>query len=174
MGKGTVLRRLLELRPDLAESVSCTTRDPRPGEVDGRDYLFVSNHLFDQLIEDGAFLEWANVYGHRSGTLLGPIADAVESGRTIVLEIDVQGAAQVRERVPGATLIFLTPPSEEELARRLRDRGTETDADLRHRLDAADDEMRMALWFDHVAVNDDVDRAAREVAAIIHEERAAG
>ena len=138
VGKGTVVRRLLERRPDLVLSVSVTTRDPRPGEVDGRDYRFVTRRQFDQLIEDGAFLEWADIYGdHRSGTLLAPVADDLASGHDVVLEVDVQGAASVKERMPDAVLIFLSPPSREELARRLRERRTESESQLDRRLAAA-------------------------------------
>ena len=161
----------MELRPELVLSVSCTTRAPRPGEVDGRDYRFVPSHEFDQLLEEGAFLEWAEIYGHRSGTLWAPVADALEAGRDVVLEIDVQGSATVRERVPEAVLVFLAPPSLEELERRLRARHTESDAQLARRLAAAREEMAAAARFDRVVVNDQVERAAQEVAAIIAGER---
>jgi len=156
------------MKPDLAYSVSCTTREPRPGEVDGRDYRFVSPGRFDEMVESGAFLEWAEIYGHhRSGTLRAPVEEQLSTGRDVVLEIDVQGAATVRERMPEAVLVFLAPPSNEELARRLRARHTEGEEDLARRLAAAQGEMDEAGWFDHVVVNDDVDRAAAEVAAII-------
>ncbi len=161
----------MELRSELVLSVSCTTRAPRPGEVDGRDYRFVSNHEFDQLLEEGAFLEWAEIYGHRSGTLWAPVADELEAGRDVVLEIDVQGSATVRERVPEAVLVFLAPPSLDELERRLRARHTESDAQLARRLAAAREEMAAAARFDRVVVNDQVERAAQEVAAIIAGER---
>jgi guanylate kinase len=153
--------------------VSATTRAPRPGEVDGRDYRFVTRREFDELIEDGAFLEWAEIYGdHRSGTLLGPVADELERGRDVVLEVDVQGAASVRERVGDAVLIFLAPPSQEELERRLRARRTESEAQLERRLAAVEEELRQSSWFDHVVVNDHADRAAQDVAAIIDANRA--
>jgi guanylate kinase len=135
--------------------------------VEGRDYRFVSPETFKTLIEDGSFLEWAEVFGQRYGTLLAPIADALEQGRDVLLEIDVQGAATVRERMPDAVLIFLQPPSEEDLVRRLRARHTEDEADLARRLASARHEMEQAGWFDRVVVNDDVERAAAEVAAII-------
>lgn len=173
MGKGTVVRRLLELRPDLSLSVSATTRAPRPGEVGGRDYRFVTRREFDRLIEDGAFLEWADIYGdHLSGTLLGPVAKDLEEGRDVVVEVDVQGAASLRRRLPDAVLVFLSPPSGRELERRLRERRTESEGQLARRLAAAEEELRQASWFDHRVVNDDVDRAAREVAAIIDADRA--
>jgi guanylate kinase len=139
--------------------------------VDGRDYRFVSPETFRQLIEDDAFLEWAEVFGHRYGTLLAPIADDLEAGRDVLLELDVQGAANVRARVPDAVLIFLEPPSEQELELRLRDRRTEGEDQLQRRLAAARRELADAGWFDHRVVNDDVERAAEEVAAIIDENR---
>jgi len=148
-------------------SVSCTTREPRPGEVEGRDYRFVSAADFDRLVDQGAFLEWAEVFGHRYGTLAAPIDGAMAAGSDALLEIDVQGAATVRARRPDAILVFLRPPSLEELARRLRSRHTEDAAELSRRLASAEHELRQAGWFDHVVVNDDVDRAAREIAAII-------
>jgi guanylate kinase len=148
-------------------SVSCTTRPPRPGEVDGRDYRFVSEREFEELVEDGAFLEWVEVFGHRYGTLIGPVAEALEQGRDVILEIDVQGAARVREHMPDAALIFLAPPSFEALYERIRGRHTESEAEMARRLDAARWEMDQASWFDHVVINDEVDRAAAEVAAII-------
>ena len=170
MGKGTVVRRLLEKVPDLAYSVSCTTREPRPGEVDGREYRFVSPSEFDRLLRDGAFLEWAEVFGHRYGTLLDPVRREIGRNRSVVLEIDVQGAAKVKQRAPEAVLVFLAPPSQAELARRLRSRGTEEYRDLVRRLRAAGEEMSDSCWFHHTVVNDDVERATDELAAIIASE----
>ena len=162
-----MVRLLLERDPSLYFSVSAKTRDPRPGEVQGRDYLFMSDRDFDDLIHRDAFLEWAEMFGHRSGTLAGPVRDALGQGRDVILELDVQGARTVRERVRGAVLVFITPPTREELERRLRARGTEDPADLERRLAAADWEMAQRDWFDHVVENDDLSRAAREVADII-------
>ena len=122
---------------------------------------------FRRLIDDGAFLEWAEVFGHRYGTLWAPIAEQLERGRDAVLEIDVQGARTVKEKVPDAVLVFLVPPSQEELERRLRQRRTEDETGLRRRLDAAQLELEEAGRFDRVVMNDEVDRAAAEVAAII-------
>jgi guanylate kinase len=157
----------MELLPDLVLSISCTTRDPRAGEVDGRDYRFVTGDEFQRLIDEGSFLEWAEVFGHRYGTLWGPIAQELEAGRDVILEIDVQGAGKVRARGLPATFVFLVPPSDEELARRLGFRDTETTEQQRRRLAGAKEEARSAEWFDHVVVNDEVDRAAAQVAAII-------
>jgi guanylate kinase len=159
------------MRPDLVFSVSATTRPRRPGEIDGRDYRFVSPATFRELIDDGAFLEWAEVFGHRYGTLIAPIADALADGHDVLLEIDVQGARSVRDRFPDAVLIFIVPPSAsnflQQLEERLRKRGSESEREIARRLAAARDEMEEASWFDHVVVNDDVERAATEVAAII-------
>jgi guanylate kinase len=131
------------------------------------DYGFVSKDEFARLIEEGAFLEWADVFGHRYGTLWRPIEGALDSGMKVILEIDVQGAAEVRRRRPDAVLVFLAPPSVEELGRRLRARHTESEPELTARLAAAQREMDQSTWFDHVVVNDVVERAAAEVAAII-------
>jgi guanylate kinase len=167
VGKGSVVRELLLRDPErLALSVSATTRASRPGEQHGRDYYFVSDEEFDRLIASGDLLEWADVVGHRSGTPRGYV-DAQLAGRDVVLEIDVQGASQIRDRVPEALLVFLAPPSTAELERRLRGRGTETEDRVRRRMETAAWELGQTGWFDHVVVNDDLMRAADEVAAII-------
>jgi len=171
VGKGSVVRLLLERDPTLYFSVSITTRPPRPGEEDGRHYRFVSEERFDELLQEGAFIEWAEVFGHRYGTPAGPVEAAREGGRDAVLEIDVQGARTVRARVPDAVLVFLTPPSGVELARRLRARGTEDEAELARRLEVAERELEQAAWFDHVVENDELKRAATDVAAIIERYR---
>jgi guanylate kinase len=170
VGKGTVIRRVLEIDPGVLLSVSATTRNPRPGEVDGVHYFFVSEEEFDRLVASDALLEWAVIFGHhRSGTPSGPVEQARSEGRNVVLEIDVQGARQVRERAPDATLIFLAPPSLEELKRRLRDRGTEDEAELEGRFAAEEQELGEASRFDYVVVNDEVNRAAEEITRILQE-----
>jgi guanylate kinase len=131
------------------------------------DYRFVQREDFDRMAEEGAFLEWAEIYGHRSGTLVTPVVRELEEGKHVILEIDVQGAASVRQRMPEAVLIFLSPPSDEELERRLRARRTESEPELERRLAAARSEMKQQAWFDHVVVNDEVETAAAKVAAII-------
>jgi guanylate kinase len=153
--------------PDLWLSVSVTTRPPRPTERPGVDYRFVSEEAFDRMVEADELLEWAEIFGHRSGTPAAPIREVLASGRDALLEIDVQGARQVREAMPGAVLILLEPPSLEELERRLRSRGTEDEERLAARLAKAAWELEQRGWFDHVVVNDDLERAAAEVAAII-------
>jgi guanylate kinase len=173
VGKGSVVRQLLQRDPTLYFSVSAKTRAPRPGEVDGLDYRFMSEADFEELVRRGQFLEWAEMFGHRSGTPARPVDEARAEGRDVILEIDVQGARQVRERIPEAVLIFLTPPSREELLRRLHARGTERGEDLERRLEAIDRELAEAEWFHHVVENDDVSRAAHEVADIIERYRTA-
>lgn len=148
-----------------------TTRRPRPEERDGIDYHFVSDEEFDRLVAAGELLEWAHVVGHRSGTPARPVEEALAAGRDVVLEIDVQGARQVRERAPEAVLIFLAPPSMEELERRLRSRGTEDEARLALRLATAKQEMAQLPLFDHVVVNDRLDEATAQVEAIIQASR---
>jgi guanylate kinase len=172
VGKGTIVRELVSRDPEgLSLSVSVTTRAPRPGEVDGVDYFFVDDDAFDRMIRAGELLEWAEIVGHRSGTPRGFVEDRLAAGRDVVLEIDVVGASQVRERVPGSVLIFVDPPSMEELERRLRGRGTETEERIRLRLETADWELEQRGWFDHVIVNDDLERASSQVAAIIDASR---
>jgi guanylate kinase len=168
VGKGTVVRRVLELDPSLYYSVSAKTRAPRPGEVNGREYWFVSEEEFDRMVERGELLEHASMFGHRSGTPARPVEVKRAEGVDVLLEIDVQGAAQVRGRVPDSVLIFLEPPTREELVRRLEARGTEHGTDLERRLARVDEEMAAGERFDHRVVNDEVDRAALEVMAILH------
>lgn len=158
---------MLELVPDLVLSVSVTTRRARPGERDGVDYFFVDDAEFDRMIEAGELLEWAEIYGHRSGTPAAFIREQRDAGRDVLLEIDVQGASWVRKREPGAVLIFLSPPSAEEQERRLRARGTEDPEVLARRLRDAAAEMDQAGWFDEVVVNDDIEGATVKVAGII-------
>lgn len=167
VGKGTVVRAVLAARPGLTLSVSATTRSPRPGEVDGEHYRFLGDEEFSRLAAADAFLEWAEVFGERYGTLSEDVEAARTAGADVLLEIDVQGARAVRRRVPDAVLIFLRPPSEEELARRLRARGTETGGRLDRRLAEARREMAEAGWFDHEVINEAVREAAAQVLAII-------
>lgn len=167
VGKGTVVRAILEARPDIRFAVSYTTRAPRPGEVDGVHYRFVDEATFDAIADAGGFLEWARVFGHRSGTPAADVEAARAAGSDVLLEVDVQGARSVREKVSDAVLIFLIPPSEEELERRLRERGTEGASDLEARLSEARRETEAASAFDHVVVNDQVERAVNEVLDII-------
>jgi guanylate kinase len=171
VGKGSIVRELIARDPGLSLSVSVTTRPPRPTEVDGVDYFFVDEDAFDRMIDAGELLEWAEIVGHRSGSPKGFVEDRLAEGRDVLLEIDVVGASQVRERVPGAVLIFVEPPTLEELERRLRGRGTETEDAIRLRMETAAWELEQRAWFDHVVVNDDLQRAADQVTAIIEASR---
>ena len=168
VGKDTVLREVFRIDPSLRYSVSFTTRPPRAGEQDGVSYSFVDEATFEAMIERGEFLEHASIYGYRYGTSLERVREAVARGEEIVLKIDVQGAAHVRERVDGQALfIFLLPPSEAELRRRLQERATEDLHSLGIREGTAVAEMAEQSKYDHRVVNDDVPRAAREILSII-------
>ena len=168
VGKGTLVARLKELHPDIVVSVSATTRSPRPDEVNGQSYYFVDDAEFDRLIASGELLEWAEVHGAaRYGTPRAPVLAAVDSGRTVILEIDLQGAEQVRYTMPQARRIFIAPPSWEELVRRLKSRGTETPAQQQRRLETARHELASAPEFDFVVVNGQVDTAVRDLVALI-------
>ena len=162
---------MLGLVPNLFLSVSVTTRDRRPIEREGVDYFFVSEEDFDRMVELGELLEWAEIFGHRSGTPAQPVSRALASGRDALLELDVQGARQVKDAVPEAVLILLAPPSLDELERRLRTRGTEDEDRLARRLEKAEWELDQGSWFDHRVVNDDVEAASSQVAAIIEASR---
>ncbi len=155
----------------LAYSISVKTREPRATEQDGREYYFISEDTFDAMLRHDELLEWAPFVDHRSGTPRRFVQEALRNGLDVILEIDVKGAQQVREKVPDAILIFLAPPSMDELERRLRGRGTEDDERIARRLETASWEMTQQGWFDHVVVNDDVVRATDEVAAIIDASR---
>ncbi|WP_300266663.1 guanylate kinase [Microbacterium sp.] len=164
VGKGTVAAHIRENHPEIHLSVSATTRRPRPGEVDGVHYYFVDDAEFDRLIADGELLEHAVVHNQsRYGTPRGPIDAALADGKTVLLEIDLQGARQVRASEPSATLIFLLPPSWDELVQRLVGRGTEDEAERARRLRTAKVELAAQSEFDHLIVNEDVASAAREV-----------
>jgi guanylate kinase len=171
VGKDTVIKRLLELDPNLRYSVSYTTRAPRPGEVDSVNYHFVSRAEFERLIHEGAFLEHATYDGNLYGTPIAQLDDVRAAGLDIVLKIDVQGAEQVRKRAPDALRIFLAPPSMDELLRRRTQRHSESLRDQASRQRIAEDEMALATRFDHMVVNDDLERAAREILEIIRHAR---
>jgi len=167
VGKGTVVRLIRERIPSTHFSISVTTRAPRPGERDGVDYRFVSDEDFERMIASGELLEWEEIFGHRSGTPAEPVREALEGGLDVLLELDVTGARHVRDVMPEAVLILLEPPTLEELERRLRSRGTETEERLAARLAKADWELGQRDAFDEVIVNDEAERAADQVAAII-------
>jgi len=168
VGKSSVVRRLREQIPDLHFSVSATTREPRPGEVDGVDYHFVTPARFQQLIDDDALLEWAEIHGglHRSGTLAGPVRDATTSGRPVLIEVDLAGARSVKRAMPGALTVFLAPPNWKDLEARLRERGTETPEAMRRRLDTARVELAAQQDFDVVVVNGRLESACAELVSL--------
>lgn len=168
VGKGTVVKRLLSLYPQLAVSVSMTTRPPRPGEKDGEDYRFVSRSDFENLIEGGQFLEWAQVHGnHYYGTPRQWVEEQQAQGSVVVLEIDLAGARQVRESMPEANFIFLAPPSWEELVSRLTGRGTESAEEQERRLITAREELASAGEFDVVVTNDNLEETVAELAGLM-------
>jgi guanylate kinase len=167
VGKGAIVARLLAALPDLELSISATTRRPRPREDEGRHYYFVERDRFDQMIAAGGFLEWADIFGERYGTPKQPVERALAEGRDVLVEIDVQGARQIKASTPGVFMIFVKPPSLQELERRLRSRGTETDQQVRRRLAKAADELAAEGEFDVTVVNDDLEAAAHEVIRIV-------
>lgn len=168
VGKGTVARYIIEHYPEVVLSVSATTRVPRPGEVDGRDYFFVTESDFDELVAHGQMLEYATVHGkHRYGTPREPVLEALNSGKSVLLEIDIQGARQVKLSMPEAKTVFLAPPSWEELVSRLRGRATESAEDQATRLDTARTELAAQGEFDYVIVNDEVAKCADSVVELM-------
>ncbi len=166
-GKGTLVSRLLDAMPDAWVSVSATTRQPRPGERDGVSYYFMDQSRFDELVSQDGFLEWATVHGNSYGTLKSSVQEHMEAGCQVILEIDVQGALQVRKAMPQAHLIFIEPPTIEELERRLRGRGTETEEVIRKRMETAKVELARKMEYDVQVVNDDLNRATDELVAYI-------
>ena len=164
VGKGTVVRHLIQHHPEIRLSISATTRAPRPGEVDGVDYYFWSNERFDQAIANHELLEFATVHGvNRYGTPREAVEKALARGEKIVLEIDIQGAKQIKKSMPEALTIFILPPSWEELVRRLSVRGTEDPAEQANRLETALVELASADDFDFTVINDEVDKCADKV-----------
>ncbi len=163
---------ILERVPNIFYSISATTRKPRSGERDGVDYFFRTKEQFEGEIEADSFLEWAKVYDDYYGTPIAPIADALERGAIVILEIDVQGAMQIKERIGSdAVYIFIAPPSVEELARRLGSRNTEAADQIQKRMETAVEELRFADRYDEIIVNDDLDRASEELGRLLTDAR---
>ncbi len=171
VGKGTVCKRLVEIRKDLTLSISTTTRPPRDNEEEGREYNFTELPRFKEMIREGAFLEWARVHNHYYGTLLKTVNEVTSRGDDLILEIDVQGAAQVRKKMPGAVLVFLAPPSMEALESRIKGRGTEDAARIRQRLLAASEEIKAYNLYDYLVINDTVENAVGLVSSILDVEK---
>jgi len=164
VGKGTVVRYILEQNPEILVSVSATTRLPRSGEVHGRDYFFVTSEEFDEMVASNQLLEYAVVHQtNRYGTPRGPVDAALKAGKHMILEIDIQGAEQVKSSMPEANLIFIAPPNLEELQRRLVGRGTESPEEIAVRLQTAEIEMAAQDLFDHTVINREVAQCAQEV-----------
>jgi guanylate kinase len=166
-GKGTLVRELLGRVADAWVSISVTTRSPRHGEIEGRHYFFASDPEFDRLIDSDGLLEWAEVHGNRYGTPREAVESQVASGKQVILEIDPQGAFQVKSLVEDSVLVFVMPPSWEELQRRLEGRGSETKTQVETRLATAKHELELVGEYDHVVLNDDVSRATDELVTIV-------
>lgn len=168
VGKSSIVRELLK-KPGRALSVSATTRAPRPGEIDGVHYHFLSGEEFDQRVRDGWFAEHAQVHSHSYGTPRGPLEEALRTGTTFLLDIDVQGADRLKQRYPKAVSIFVLPPDFETLEKRLRGRKTDSAEAIERRLKRAQEEIARHVEFDHRVVNDDLTRVVRETELILHE-----
>ena len=170
-GKTTLCHKLLEEFPNVEFSVSYTTRKPRPGEVNGKDYWFVSREEFMKMVEEGDFLEWAEVYGNLYGTSRSQVLKALNQGKDVLLDIDTQGALQVKRNFPDAVLIFILPPSLKELERRLRKRGTDDEETIERRLRVAREEIKRARYYDYLIVNDELEVAYSRLKSIISAEK---
>ena len=170
VGKGTLISQLLEAIPELELSVSATTRDPRAGEEDGRDYHFLNQAEFEHRVAEGDFLESATYSGNRYGTLRSAVDDRLSAGRSVVLEIELQGARQVRDAKPEAVQIFIAPPDPAALRERLRERGTDSEEAIERRLQTAEEELAAQDEFPHKIVNDDVQKAAAELERLVRGE----
>lgn len=171
-GKGTLVAELLKNLPGLYFSVSATTRKKRSGEIPGVHYHFLSEEEFKKREKRGEFLESATVHGYRYGTLYEAVKNALRAGQDVILEIDIQGAIQVKNKIPDCILIFIEPPSMNELETRLKKRDTEVSQELEIRMRTAKEEMRIAPKYDYIIVNDEVGRAAAELIEIVKKERA--
>jgi guanylate kinase len=169
VGKGTLIARLLEAVPELELSVSATTREPRPGESEGRDYHFLGDEEFERRVRAGDFLEHAGYSGNRYGTLREAVEGRLEAGHSVVLEIEVQGARQVRAAMPEATLIFIAPPHPDDLRRRLEQRGTDSGEEIERRLRTAEMELEAQVDFPHAIVNDEVQKSALELESLVRD-----
>lgn len=166
-GKGTLREHALDNIENLVYSISCTTRKPRDGEIDGVQYRFISHEKFKEDIEKNLFLEYAHVHADFYGTLKADVIKELNAGKNVLLEIDVQGALQVREKISDAILIFIAPPSLEELEKRLRDRHTETEENLNLRMSNAKKELELKDKYDYVIINDDLETASKELRDLI-------
>jgi len=169
-GKSTVVGKAIQGREDMCFSTSVTTRGPRPGEVDGKDYFFIDDERFRQMVEQGELLEHASYVSHSYGTPKAFVEQQMNAGMNVILDIEVQGARQVREKMDDAVLVFIIPPSLEELRHRLEGRGTESAETINARLQRAREELKEASLYDYIIVNDKIEEAADEFAAILKAE----
>lgn len=170
-GKGTICRELLRNYPNLHYSISATTRQPREGEIDGINYWFISHEKFRQMINDNEFLEWAEVYGNYYGTPRDYVMDLLNNGKNVILEIDTQGAMQIKNKFPQAVFIYIVPPSLDELANRIHKRGTESIDVIKRRLGCVRSELSYVNNYNYIVVNDEVSKAVEQIQAIISAEK---
>ena len=166
-GKGTIVKKIVSENPELSLSISMTTREPREGEIEGQSYFFVSKERFEEAISNGELLEFATFVGNYYGTPRGYVDDMLSRGKDVILEIEMQGAIQVKTRFPEAILIFVTPPSAHELKRRLTERGTEDEATISKRMHRAYEESAFIDRYDYLLVNDDLDKCVEELKGLI-------
>jgi guanylate kinase len=172
VGKGTLSKLAFDDDPLMSRSISCTTRGKRQGEREGIDYKFIALETFVSYVKGGQFLEYACVHGtHYYGTLKADVEESLRKGLDVLLEIDVQGARQIREKIPSCVTIFVSPPSIGELEKRLRDRRTETEEDLQLRLKNALDEIQQSSWYDYIVINTEIDRAVADLKDIVQKYR---
>jgi guanylate kinase len=171
-GKSTLTQRLVQTVPDLIFSISFTTRKPRPGEVDGRDYFFIDDARFDAMVREGGFVEWVQIYGHRYGTGRDWLSGVLATGLDVLLDIETTGALNLRRAIPDARMVFILPPSAASLEQRLRSRGKDSDEQIRIRLKHARHELELYHAYDYLVLNDDLDLAYRQFEGIVHATRA--
>ena len=171
-GKSTLAQRLVRTVPELIFSISFTTRKPRPGEVDGRDYFFIDDDRFERMVREDGFVEWVQVYGHRYGTGRDWLNGVLSTGRDVLLDIETTGALNLRRAIPDARMIFILPPSAAALEQRLRSRGKDTDEQIRIRMQHARHEMELYHAYDYLILNDDLELAYQQFESIIHATRA--
>ncbi|MGI6452004.1 MAG: guanylate kinase [Syntrophomonadaceae bacterium] len=171
VGKGTIKAELLAQFKDIKASISATTRKPRIGEIDGQDYFYVSEEAFEQMIAQGKLLEWANVYSNKYGTPKDFVWENLHNGNDVLLEIDIQGAFQVKKNIPDGIFIFIYPPNAAEIAHRLIQRGKDSKESINLRIAACEEELKQAKYYDYIVVNDDLEQAVQKVSAIITAER---
>ena len=169
VGKGTLMQKLLQLHPELYYSVSATTRSPRPGEINGQNYYFITRSQFEKLVAQGEFLEWAEFAGNYYGTPRAAVLEQIQSGKLVILEIELEGARQIRTSYPNALSIFILPPSFSELEKRIRGRGQDSQEAIARRLNRAQEEIEAAAEFDIQIVNDDLKTALNQIEAVLFE-----